>query len=337
MTAVSLEGIRTGRGVVSPSMSDDLDPARSTAVIATAYGGPEVLAVIEVEQPPPGPGQVALAVRAAGINPIDWKRYSGVYGTDPAGLPMRLGFEVAGVVTAVGDGVADWQAGDEVLARVQGGYADTVLADADALIRKPDVVDFAQASGLLLAGGTAVHTLVATGVGSGDTVLIHGAAGGVGHLAVQVAVARGARVIGTASERNHDLIRRLGGEPVTYGASLADRVRALAPDGVTAAVDTVGTEEALDVSEELVADRGRIATIVNFVRGTRDGVKVLGGGPGADPGEDIRRAAGDELAGLAADGRLTVVVRATYPLAEVADAHRAGMTDHGAGKIVLTV
>jgi len=309
----------------------------SIAVVAAAYGGPEVLSVIDVDAPSPGPGQVALAVRAAGVNPIDWKLYSGAYGTDPAGLPMRLGFEVAGVVTALGDGVSGWQVGDEVLARVQGGYADAVLADADALIAKPPTLDFAQASGLLLAGGTAVHTLTATEVGTGDTVLIHGAAGGVGHLAVQAAVARGARVIGTASERNHDLIRQWGGEPVAYGPGLADRVRALAPNGVTVAVDTVGTEEALDVSEELVADRGRIATIANFQRGTQDGVKVLGNGPGGDPGAEIRRAAGDELAGLAADGQLTVVVRTTYPLAEAADAHRSGMTDHGAGKIALVV
>jgi NADPH:quinone reductase-like Zn-dependent oxidoreductase len=307
------------------------------AVVAAAYGGPEVLSVVDVDPPTPGPGQVALAVRAAGINPIDWKLYSGSYGTDPAGLPMRLGFEVAGTVTALGDGVTGWQVGDDVLARVQGGYAADVLADADALVAKPATLDFAQASGLRLAGATAVHTLVATGVGPGDTVLIHGAAGGVGHLAVQAAVARGARVIGTASERNHELIRQLGGEPVSYGPGLADRVRALAPDGVTAAVDTVGTEEALDVSEELVADRGRIATIANFQRGTADGVKVLGNGPGGDPGAEIRRAAGDELAKLASEGRLTVIVRASYPLAETADAHRAGMTEHGAGKIALTV
>ena len=314
-----------------------LTPSMSIAIVAGAYGGPEVLSVTEIDPPTPGPGQGAVTVRAAGVNPIDWKLYSGAYGTDPAGLPMRLGFEVAGTLSAIGDGVSGWQVGDEVMARVQGGYADAVLADATALIPKPAALDFDQASGLLLAGATAVHCLVATAVGPGDTVLIHGAAGGVGHLAVQAAVARGARVIGTAGEHNHEMIRRLGGDPVSYGAGLADRVRALAPGGVTVAVDTVGTAEALDVSEELVADRARIATIANFARGTADGILVLGNGPGGDPGDDIRRAAGDELAALAADGRLTVVVGRAFPLREAAEAHRAGMTGHGAGKIALRV
>ncbi len=308
-----------------------------TAVVATAYGGPEVLSLTQIDPPAPGAGQVAVAVRAAGVNPIDWKLYSGVYGTDPAGLPMRLGFEVAGIVTAVGDDVGDWRVGDEVMARVQGGYADAVVADAAALVAKPTELDFAQAAGLLLAGGTGVHCVVATGVGPGDTVLIHGAAGGVGHLALQAAVARGARVIGTASPRNNELIRRLGGDPVAYGAGLADRVRELAPGGVTVAVDTVGTDEALSVSEELIPDRRRIATIANFARGTADGVLVLGNGPGGDPGDDIRRAAGDELAGLAADGKLTVVVGRSFPLRDAAGAHQAGITGHGAGKIALLV
>ncbi len=309
----------------------------SIAIVASAFGGPEVLSVTEIDPPVPGPGQIGIAVRTAAVNPIDWKLYSGAFGTDPAALPMRLGFEVAGTVTAIGDGVADRQIGDEVIARVQGGYADAVVADADAVVGKPAELDFVQASGLLLAGGAAVHCLVATGVGPGDTVLIHGAAGGVGHLAVQVAVAKGARVIGTASERNHELIRRLGGDPVSYGPGLADRVRALAPGGVTAAIDTVGTDEALDVSEELVADRRRIATIANFERGSADGVLVLGNGPGGDPGDAIRRAAGDELAALAADGRLTVEIGPTFGLRDAAAAHRAGQSGHGAGKIVLQV
>lgn len=309
----------------------------SIAIVASAFGGPEVLSVTEIDPPVPGPGQVGIAVRTAAVNPIDWKLYSGAFGTDPAALPMRLGFEVAGTVTAIGGGVADRQVGDEVIARVQGGYADAVVADADAVVGKPAELDFVQASGLLLAGGAAMHCLVATGVGPGDTVLIHGAAGGVGHLAVQVAVAKGARVIGTASERNHELIRRLGGDPVSYGPGLADRVRALAPGGVTAAIDTVGTDEALDVSEELVADRRRIATIANFGRGSADGVLVLGNGPGGDPGEDIRRAAGNELVALAADGRLTVEIGPTFGLRDAAAAHRAGQRGHGAGKIVLQV
>lgn len=187
----------------------------------------------------------------------------------------------------------------------------------------------------MLTGATAVHTLTATAVAAGDTVLIHGASGGVGQMAVQLAIERGARVIGTASAGRQDVVRALGGEPVIYGDGLADRIISLARDGVDAAIDTVGTDEAIDVSLRLVADRSRIATIAAFARGFEAGIKVLGGGPGADPGNDIRDAARLELADLVAAGKLSVSVAATYPLAQVADSQRAIMTGHTTGKIVL--
>jgi NADPH:quinone reductase-like Zn-dependent oxidoreductase len=152
---------------------------------------------------------------------------------------------------------------------------------------------------------------------------------------VQLARLRGARVIGTASPRNHDFLRELGAEPVVYGDGLADRVRALAPDGVDAALDLVGTDEAMDVSLELVADRSRIATIANFSRGPKEGVRLLGGGPGADPGNDIRDAARSELARLAGTGELRVFVASAYPLDDAADAHRQIATGHTTGKLVL--
>jgi NADPH:quinone reductase len=310
------------------------------AVVATAFGGPEVLSVIETPVSPAGPGEVLISVRAAGTNPIDYKLYSGAMGRDPGRLPMRLGFEVAGVVTQVAGGVegpaGPVRAGDEVVGyRVTGGYAADVLAPASSVIPKPSTLSFEQASGMMLAGVTAVHALAVVRVGAGETVLVHGAAGGVGLMAVQLAAAAGARVIGTASPGSHALLREFGVEPVTYGAGLEERVRALAPGGVDAAVDTAGGDEALDTSLALVADRDRIVTIVASRRAFDTGIKVIGGAPGADPGTEIRAAARLELARLAGDGKLRVIVAGVYPLAEAADAHRALATGHAHGKIVL--
>jgi NADPH:quinone reductase-like Zn-dependent oxidoreductase len=293
-------------------------------VVAEAYGGPEVLALREEPVPEPGAGEVLLDVRAAGVNPIDWKRYSGAFGRDPAELPMRLGNEAAGVA-----------GGREVIAfRIGGAYATHVVVPESALVPKPAALSWEQAAGLMLAGVTAMHALVATGVGEEDTLLLHAASGGVGLMAVQIARARGARVIGTASERHHERLRALGAEPVVYGEGLADRVRALAPDGVDAAIDAVGTDEAIDVSLELVPNRSRIATIAAFGRAQAEGFKALGGGPGADPGTEIRDAARFELVELVERGELTVDARA-FPLADVAAAHEAGIAGRADGKLVL--
>lgn len=310
------------------------------AVVATGFGGPEVLSQIDVPVQEPGPGEVAVRVDAAGVNPVDYKLYSGSYGTDPSQLPMRLGFEAAGEVTAVGDNATGpagpVSVGDEVIVyRASGAYAEHLLAAADQVLPRPQTLSTAQAAGLMLAGVTAVHTLTATSVGHGDTVLVHAAAGGVGLMIVQLARARGARVIGTAGDAQHQLLRDLGAEPVTYGEGLADRVRALAPDGVQAAVDAVGTDEAIDVSLELIADRGRIATIAAFERGSAEGIKVLGNGPGGDPGDDIRDAARLELVQLADDGKLTVTVAKEFPLAQARDAHLLVRDGHAHGKVVL--
>ncbi len=242
------------------------------AVVATAYGGPEVLDVIEVDVADPGQGQVLLDVRAAGVNPFDLVMYSGALGSDPDKLPMRLGLEAAGVVRAVGeraDGPAGpIEPGDEVVVSgVMGAYADQLVVPAANAVPRPKALTWEQAGGLLVTGAAAVHMLTATGVSQGDTVLVHGAAGGVGTIAVQLAFARGARVIGSASTARHDVLRSLGAQPVEYGEGLEERVRALVPDGVDAALDTVGTDEAIDVSLALVRDGSRIATIVAFERG----------------------------------------------------------------------
>jgi NADPH2:quinone reductase len=312
----------------------------TTAVVATAFGGPENLALVDVDVAPPGPGEVAVSVLACGVNPADVKSYNGAFGTDPSKLPMRLGFEAAGVVTAVGpdaDGPDGPIAiGDEVIAfRISGAYAGDVVVPASAVVRKPASLDWPQAAGLMLTGATAVHLLTATSVGEGDTVLVHGASGGVGLMVVQLAGLRGARVIATASEHRHGLLEQLGAEPVVYGDGLADRVRALAPDGVDVALDLVGNDEALAVSLELVRDRDRIATIANFAHGPAAGIKLLGGGPGADPGEQVRMKARTELAQLAGSGALTVHLGATFPLDEVAEAHRLVTSGKANGKVVL--
>lgn len=304
-------------------------------VAATGYGGPEVLVVQDVPLPHPGHEQVLIDVRAAGTNPFDIKVYAGVFGTDPDKLPIPLGLEVAGVVAAVAPGVFGYTGalavGDEVVATgVRGGYGEQVIADATEVGHKPASVSFEQASGLLLTGGTAWHLLTKTDVGTDDTVLVHGAAGGVGLMVVQLAVARGARVIATAGPASHDKLRGYGAEPVEYGPGLADRVRAVGT--VDAALDLVGTDEALDVSVELVADRDRIATIAGFGRAPDLGIAVL---TEADGGDEIRRASRAELLRLAGDGALEVTVDKVFPLADVADAHRYLQSGHAHGKVVL--
>lgn len=311
----------------------------TTAIVATAFGGPEVLVVTHPELPPPGPGEVSVRVRAAGTNPIDHKRFSGLMGADPARLPMRVGTEVSGEVTAVGaDAVGPAGAvavGDAVIAwPVSGGYADEVVVPASSVVPKPAGMSFEAAAGLLLTGTTAVHALTAAGVTAGTTVLVHGVSGGVGILAAQVARADGARVVGTASERHHEALRRYGVVPLTYGPGLAERVRGVAAGGVDAVVDAVGTDEAIDASLELVADRRRIVSAAAFGR-AGDGITLIGGGPGADPGTEVRAAARLRLTAMVEAGTLEVVVARTFPLAEAAAALELLAGQHAGGKVVL--
>ncbi|NYI59468.1 NADP-dependent oxidoreductase [Cellulomonas soli] len=313
-------------------------PAQARAVVATAYGGPEVLQVVPIDPGPPGLGEVLLDVRAAAVNPWDWKSYSGTAGHDPARLPMRLGLEASGVVAEVGPGVRWLAPGDEVVAwPVSGAYASRVVVPEQSCVRRPASLGWAQAAGLLVTGVAAVHALAATGTGSGDVVLVHGGTGGVGRLLVQLAVLRGARVVATGSAASADDLRELGAVPVAYGDGLVERLHALeATVGpVTVAVDTVGTDEALDASVALVADRSRIATLAGFARGTELGILVLGSGRGADPGTQVREAARGQLVELAADGSIEVHVARTYPLEAAAEAHRDSRTGHARGKLVL--
>ena len=308
----------------------------SRAVVATAYGGPEVLSLTDVDPGEPGPGEVLLEVRAAGVNPIDWKTYTGTFGTDLSRLPLRLGQEAAGVVQQVGPDAEPWVPGDEVIAfRAPGAYADRLIVRATELVPKPPKLSWAKSSALLLSGVTAMHAVVATRIGVGDTVLVHGAAGGVGSMVVQIARARGARVIGTASPANHEYLVDIGAIPVVYGPGLAARVRAIARTEVHAAIDTVGTNEALDTSVALVTDRQRVATIAGFAHGAVLHVNVLGTRPGTDPGTDIRFAARRKLVDLVNAGKVDVRIATTYRLADVARAHRTGIAGRADGKMAL--
>ncbi|WP_199925898.1 NADP-dependent oxidoreductase [Streptomyces sp. NRRL S-495] len=302
------------------------------AIAIHRYGGPEVVEYTDLPDPKVGPDSVLVQVRAAGVNPVDWKVREGLLdGLLDAHFPLVMGWDAAGVVRAVGGGVTEFAPGDEVYGYVRkdtvehGTYAELVAAPVRTLARKPAALDWAQAGGLPLAGLTALQSLRAVGVGPGDTVLVHAAAGGVGHLAVQIARALGARVIGTAGERNHAYLRELGAEPVRYGEGLAERVRELAPAGVDAALDLVGGD-AVEVSAGLVADPARIASVADF------GVKARGGRyvwvrPDA--------AGLAELAALADAGRLTVTVASTFPLAQAASAQALSAEGRTRGKIVL--
>lgn len=312
----------------------------------TAFGSPDVLTIASTPIPDVEAGHVVVRVKAAGVNPIDWKLYSAAFRaahrrredtadvlTDP--LP-GVGLECAGVVVAVGTDAFNMKIGDEVIVHpVVGAYADYVHAPITSLTIKPPALGWPQAAALMLAGTTAAHALDAAGVQTGDTVLIHGGSGGVGLMAIQLAVDLGAAVIATAARANHNLLTQLGAQAVTYGPGLIGRLRALAPDGVDAALDLVGTDEALDTSLALVDHPRRIACIAGGSRRAEVGAKILGNAPGADKGTDVRQAARQQLVDKAAAGRLRVIIDRTYSLESAADAHRAGMQGHRPGKLVI--
>ncbi|BAH51246.1 NADP-dependent oxidoreductase [Rhodococcus opacus] len=304
------------------------------SVVAQSYGTSDALAVVDVEVPPPASGEVLVDVKAIGVNPIDYKLYSGAFGDDPEKLPVKVGGEAAGVVAAVGPGVTEVAEGDEVIVSPGTGlYAEQVVVPVSAITRKPAGLGWEQAAGLLLAGGTAVDALDTIRAGSGDTILIHGASGGVGALAVQLAVARGATVIGTSGAANQDYVRNLGATPVLYGDGLEERVREAASQGIDAALDTAGTDEAVDVSLAVVEDKTRIVTIAAFGRAQADGFASVGGGNPASA--EARLKARDVLVEQAGAGRLTVTIAKTFALVDAAQAHIELAKSHPAGKFIL--
>ena len=298
------------------------------AIQYSRFGGPEVLEVVELSEPRPGPGQIRIAVHAAGINPIDWKVRSGMMGGD---LPQTTGREAAGVVDEVGDGVTDVAPGDRVFGFADGGGGAAELALLADYAPVPPSLDFAQAAGLPVAVETAVRTLDLLGVGAGTTVVINGATGGVGSAATQIAHSRGARVIGTASEGNHDYLRSLGAEPTTYGEGLVERVREIAPAGVDAALDVAG-HDALAALVELTGSPERVVTIADYAGAQHTGVKFTGG-PGTDRAVNALR----DIGGLIDAGQFSLSVARTFPLEQIAEAHRLSETGHVRGKLILVL
>jgi NADPH:quinone reductase-like Zn-dependent oxidoreductase len=298
------------------------------AVTYTDYGPPEVLRVADAEEPHAGEGQIRIAVRAAGVNPIDWKARSGVMREMmPLDFPVVDGREASGVVDEVGPGASGVAPGDEVFGFSVGGAAGE-HAVLDDYARKPAGLAWEEAAALPVAVETSQRVFdVLGGLGEGQTIVINGAAGGVGVAAVQIARARGARVIGTASEGNHDFLRSLGAEPTTYGDGMVDRVRALAPGGVDLAFDTAGKGGIPDLIT-LTGDPERVATIADF-GATALGAKVTGGSGGRAPG------ALDEAARLVEAGQLHVPVQQTFTFAEAPEAHRLSEGGHVRGKLVL--
>ena len=298
------------------------------AVFYAEYGDPDVLQLGAVPVPVPEPGQVRVRMRAAGVQPADTRQRSGAWRAwMPVSFPARIGNEGAGIVEAVGEGVLGFVSGDEVLGPAAGAYAEQVLFAADLIARKPEMMPWGEAGALSASGQTASTALEDLEVASGETVLIHAAAGGVGHLAVQLARQRGALVIGTASERNHEFVRSLGALPVTYGPGLVERVRALAPGGVDAALDGAGGD-ALDASIELVGKRERIGTIADQAGAARLGVRAIGTRRSA---ERLR-----ELTELYAHGQLRVAIWKEFPLAEAAAAHEYAESRKAFGRVIIT-
>ncbi|MGW8366898.1 NADP-dependent oxidoreductase [Streptomyces wedmorensis] len=305
------------------------------AIVYEEFGGPEVLRhATGVAVPEPGPGEVRVKVAAVGLNPVDWKRrYGWVEEFYPTTFPAVPGLEFAGTVDALGEGVTDLAVGDEVLGWTRtGAYAEYAIAGTVA--PKPAGLSWEAAASLPVAGETAQRVLDLIGVREGETLFLHGAAGVVGSVAVQLAVAAGITVVGSASEPNHAYLRELGAVPVAYGDGLADRVRAAAPDGVDAVFDAAG-HGVLPVAIELLggegtADKNRIATIA-ATDAAEFGITFSGvtGAP-----EVVRRGLTAQ-ARLAAEGTLAVRLADTLPLKEAARAQELSESGHVRGKLVL--
>jgi NADPH:quinone reductase-like Zn-dependent oxidoreductase len=304
------------------------------AVVADEYGGPEVLQVRELDDPKVGPDYVSIRVHAASINPVDYKIVGGnLDAAFPVLWPLVPGWDVAGEVIAVGPAVRHLEVGQPVLGYARkdlvgtGTWAEQVALHARAVAAAPSRLDAVGTSCLPLAGMTAWQALVEDlEVGAGDTVLIHAASGGVGHLATQIAVARGARVIGTCSPPNHDFLRELGGEPTSYGDGLTARVRELAPDGIDAVADFAG-RGALDASDDLLRAPGRVVSITDpQAARSRGGTYVF-----VRPEVAHLQA----LADLADEGKLTPHVQAVYDLEDVQDAVTEASSGKVRGKVVL--
>ena len=304
--------------------------------VAVQFGGPEALRSVEVDVPEPGAGHVTIDVRGVGMNPADAKHIAP--GQDPRLLPLSIGFEVAGVVTALGPGTefasGSGAVGDEVVAsQVTGGYTTAITARASSVFAKPATLSFAEAANLLLAGTTAAELLYRSRARAGETVLLHGAAGAVGASVLQQARLLDVRVVGTASRANFDFVSRFAGTPVEYGPGLLERVVGAAPAGIAAALDTVGSREAGDVSLALVPDRTRVVTIAAAPRAKADGYVFIGAS-NRDSGP-FRARARSRILALAQRGDLMVPMAATFPFEDAPAALELLISSHPPGKVAL--
>ncbi|MDT7803252.1 MAG: hypothetical protein QOI78_6685, partial [Actinomycetota bacterium] len=305
--------------------------AMARAIRFGEYGDVDVLRVEDVPRPAPGPGQVLVEVRAAGINPGEISIRRGLlHDRFPATFPSGQGSDFAGVVAGLGDGVEEIEVGDEVIGFVdtRSSHADFVVAEAENLTPRPDGVSWEAAGALFVAGVTAYAAVRAVYPREGETVVVSGAAGGVGSLAVQLAKLSGATVIGLASEANHAWLRKLDVVPVEYGEGVEERIEKAAPDGVHAFIDTYG-DGYVDLALRLGVYAGRINTIIDFAAAEKYNVKAEGSMAASTA--DVLR----ELATLIAKGLLEVPIASVYPLAEVQDAYRELAQRHTRGKIVL--
>lgn len=309
------------------------------AIVYTEFGSPDVLHEIEVPDPVPARGEVVVRIEAAGANPIDAKLRSGKRPSPPITEPRGVGFDGAGVVEVLGEGVDDVAVGDRVAIRdTRGTYASALAVEADKLVRLPDAVTSAEGAAIGIPAGTAYQALRSLGVTADDVLLVHGGSGSVGQAAVQFAVADGATVIATASPARHDQLRELGAIPVAYGDGLLDRVRAAAPSPVTVALDCAGTDEAIETSLALVSDRDRIATIVRGPDAADFGIRAFSGGspvPLTEQELGWRAEALQKTVDLLASGDFTIELGPELPLAEAARAHELMESGAASGKIIL--
>ncbi len=298
------------------------------AVQFSEYGGPEVLHVVEIDEPHAGPGQVRIAVRAAGVNPSDWKRRAGQYRDfEEVTFPSGVGVEASGVVDEAAPGVSNVSVGDAVF-----GYGENTVAQYAVLTHwahKPDDLPFEVAGGLPVIVETASRSLEEMGVKSGETLLVSGAAGGIGSAVIQLARHRGITVIGTARTQKHDYLRGLGAIPTTYGPGLAERVRELAPEGVDAALDLAGSGIIPELIE-IAGDPSRVLSVADFVA-PQYGAKFSAGPP-----QNPERVLAD-VARLCSEGLFRLRVEQTFPLEQTAEAQEVSAKGRVTGKLIISV
>ncbi len=307
------------------------EPPVPLAVRFDEYGDVDVLHVVDVPRPVPGPGQVLVKVKAAGINPGEASIRKGLlHATWPATFPSGEGSDLAGIVAEIGSDVTRFAVGDEVLGYVdtRSSHAELVVADVDKLVPRPSNVPWEVAGSLFVVGTTAYAAVRAVSVVKGDRVVVSGAAGGVGSLAVQLAVDAGATVIGLASEEHHDWLARHGAIPLSYGDGVAERIRKASDGHIDAVIDTYGGGY-VEMAVGLGVAPDRIDTIIDRTAAQQYGAKTDGSAAAATT--DVL----GELAGLIAQGRLEIPIAKTYPLTQVREAFRELEQRHTLGKIVL--